>query len=430
MYALDTVTQRLPLSTWRPLSIVLMLMLAVFVVWASQAQLNQVATAPGMVVPAGQVRVIQHLEGGIVTEIAVREGDTVTAAEPLIRLALGVDGLSEDEIRARVDGLLLQRARLMAEVTGTDLNLPPAPAERQPDLARAERDAFESRRRQLRSSLQILAERKRQRELDLEVIDMRLEGLQRQIELSQAQREITTQLAQDQLYPRLGSLELEQTHEALNLEITELLVARPLAESALAEVAEQEQQELIRYQREASEQLRDVEADLARQTQMLGRATAQADRTEIVSPIAGIVQNLQVNTIGGVVEPGQPILQLVPIGENLVVEARLAPTDIGQVHVGQRVTVKLSTYDFARYGGLEGSIHHISADRNVSPEGAAYYLVRVELDEQVLRPSEEEVYEILPGMEAEIDIDIGTRTALEYLLQPVIKLRQEAFRDR
>ena len=220
---------------------------------------------------------------------------------------------------------------------------------------------------------------------------------------------------------------MDQAHEQLNLQISELVIARPLAESVVTEIDRQEQQEHIRYQREASERLREVELELVSLREQLERAADQANRTEIISPVDGVVQGLQINTIGGVIEPGQPILQVVPIGESLVVEAHLPPADIGHVHAGQRAVVRLSTYDFFRYGDLEGVIEHISADRHVTPEGAAYYLVRIRLDQQILEPENGETYPILPGMEAEIDIQIGTRTALQYMLEPVLKLRQDAF---
>ena len=201
MYALDGISERLPLPNWRPLSSIVMVALLVFVVWASQAELNQVATAPGMVVPAGQVRVIQHLEGGIVTDIQVQEGDTVALGQTLVRLDLGATGLSGAEIGAQIDGLLLERARLMAEASGIELTLPDGPSERWPDLARAERETHENRRRQLRVDLDVLRERRVQAELDLEIIDTRLDGLQRQIEITGEQQEITTRLSASQLYP-------------------------------------------------------------------------------------------------------------------------------------------------------------------------------------------------------------------------------------
>ena len=430
MAALDDIAARAPLPSWRPVSLIVMGMVLMFVLWASQAEVNQVATAPGMIVPAGRVRVIQHLEGGIVAEIGVQDGDAVTAGQTLIRLDLGSAGLSTAEIQARVDGLMLERARLMAEASGIDLSLPEQPAARQPDMARAQIEAFNNRRRQLRSNLEVLGERKIQRELDLEIIDTRLDSLHRQIQISNQQHEITSQLARSELYPRLGALEMEQGLEQLNAQIAELVLARPLAESALAEIVELEQQEHIRYQREASEQLRDVELELGRELELLERASNQADRTEIISPIDGIVQNLQVNTIGGIVEPGTPILQIVPVDEALIVEARLSPTDIGHVHAGQPATVRLSTYDFFRYGGVEGEIQQISADRNIDADGRAYYLVRIALTSQYLETEDQQQYPILPGMDAEIDIQIGTRTVLEYILQPVLKLRSDSFRDR
>ncbi len=426
--ALDRIESSFPLPSWRTLCWVLMGLLAAFVIWASLATMKQVATAPGTIVPAGQVRVIQHLEGGIVVDIAVSDGDTVAAGQPLIRLDLGGRGLSREEAQARVDGLLLQRARLTAEASGIALSLPEAPASRQPDLARAETEAFENRLRQMRSNLEVLGERKTQRALDLEIIDTQLDGLRRQMDLSTEQHNITSQLARDELFPRLRSLEIQLGLEQLNTQIAELVLARPLAESALAEITELERQELIRYQTAATDELREVEVELARQQELLGRASDQTDRTAISSPIDGIVQGMQVNTIGGIVEAGQPIMQIVPVAESMVVEARLSPTDIGQVHIGQDATVRFTAYDFQAFGGLDGQIDYISADRNVDQNGEAYYLVKIRLNSQALAVDGAGVLPILPGMETQVDIHTGDRTVLDYILQPVLKLRDDAFR--
>jgi adhesin transport system membrane fusion protein len=188
-------------------------------------------------------------------------------------------------------------------------------------------------------------------------------------------------------------------------------------------------QTTLAFKRVAAEELGDTEVALARGREQFARASEQALRTVIRSPIAGIVKNLRYHTIGGIVGPGDPIMEIVPSDERLVIEAKLDPVDIGYVTVGQPAVVKISTYDYIRYGGLDGRVTKVAADADNDSSGRHYYKVIVRTDRAHLgdRPGE---YPIIPGMQATIDVRTGDRSVLDYLVTPVLKLRHEAFRER
>ena len=429
MTALDRILTRFPVPTWRPLAWLSMVALTGTVVWAAVTDLDQIAVARGTVVPKGEVRVVQHLEGGIVTAIHVREGDSVAAGQPLIQLDLGSGGLNAEEIEVRLDGLVLERSRLLSEYASLALSLPAEPSRRQPQLAEAERAAFLSRRRDHESNVAVLREQKRQRQLEIQSIETRTASVERNLALSRSQYDMIHRLAQKQLVPKMQELQMARDVEQLEGELAALRVARPAAERAHAEVEERLLQERNRFHKEAAERLREVELEIARQRELFARATSQEHRAEIVSPIDGVVQDMKINTIGGVVGPAEPIVEIVPSEEELVIEAQLSPLDIGHIAVGQPATVKVSTYDFLTYGTLTGTVRNVSADTNTDAEGNHYFRLVVVTDRDHLRIGDDS-YPISPGMQAQVDIELGQRTVLQYIVEPVLKLRSEAFRDR
>ncbi len=429
MSRLDTIAAEHPVSLWRPVAWALMTLLAALVVWSYYAQLEEVAVVPGEVVPQGQVKVIQHLEGGIIQSLDVADGDVVKAGDQLIQVDLGISLTNKEELQVKLDSLVLNRARLEAEAKGTALVLDPELAERRPEFARAEAEAYEARQRELESALAVHGERVTQEEQKLAELRAERQTLRGELGRTREILEISEGLLEEGLTSRLEHIQVLRQVEKFQGNLRAIAEAIPRAEAAIAEAREKLKEETLVYQSEAYEELGKVELAIARTREVLAQAADQVRRTVIRSPIDGVVKNMRYHTIGGVVSSGEPIMEIVPVAENVVVEARLHPIDRGYVRVGQAATVKVSTYDFIRYGGLEGEVVQIAPDSSVDEEGAPFFRVVVRTDRAYLGEEGDDL-RITPGMQASVDIHTGERSVMEYLLRPVLKLRHEAFRER
>jgi adhesin transport system membrane fusion protein len=330
---------------------------------------------------------------------------------------------------ARLDGSLLHRARLLAESTGAALALPTDAAARQPNVADAERQAYAARRRELESSLGILKEQVHQRELEVQELEAKRKSATNNLALARERLKMSTSLLQEGLTARMEHLRLQAEVESLEGELQGLGPALPRARAAVAEAAQRLREGEVRFQREAREGVGETEQNIARVQELLAQATDQGVRAEIKSPIDGVVKKLRYNTIGGVVTPGEAIMDIVPTGEKLIIEARLSPIDRGYVDAGQPALVKISTYDFVRYGGLTGVVSQVAPDASTDKNGTPYFDVIVETDKAYLGDRAGKL-PITPGMQATVDIHTGTRSVMEYLIKPVLKLRDEAFRER
>ena len=407
----------------------IIVLLAVLLAWSYFARLDEVAVAPGEVVPQGKVKVVQHLEGGIIDRIYVTDGALVEAGDPLVRLDLATSGVNREELQARLDGELLRRARLMAEVENSVLEFPELAAGRHPSLAEAERRAFIARGHELDSRLGVLREQVKQRELEVQELEARKQAASRNLALARERLKMSSSLLAEGLTAKMEHLQLRAEVESLEGELQSLTPAVPRARAAVAEAEQRLREGETQFRREGQEQLGRTEQAIAQLKELLAAATDQGARAEIKSPIDGIVKKLRYYTIGGVVSPGEPIMEIVPTGDKLVVEVRLNPTDRGYVSEGQPTLVKVSTYDFARYGGLAGSVVRVAPDSTTDQNGIPYFRVIVQTDRTYLG-EEEGKLPITPGMQATVDIHTGTKSVMEYLVKPVLKLREEAFRER
>ena len=429
MSRLDTLVARHPLATWRSVAWPLMLLLAALMIWAGFAQLDQVAVATGEVVPQGKIKVVQHLEGGIIEQIHVSEGSVVRIGDPLVRLDLATSGVNRKELLARLDSALLRRARLLAESSGAALALPSDAVTRQSNVADAERQAYAARRRELESTLGVLKQQANQRELEVQELEAKRKFAANNLGLSRERLKMSASLLQEGLTARMEHLSLQAEVESLEGELQALGPALPRARAAVAEAAQRLREGELRFQRQARDELGDTEQTIARVQELLAQATDQGVRAEIKSPIDGVVKKLRYNTIGGVVAPGEAVMDIVPTGEKLVIQAKLSPIDRGYVNSGQQAVVKVSTYDFVRYGGLRGVVSQVAPDASTDKSGAIYFEVVVETDKAYLGEVAGTL-PITPGMQATVDIHTGTQSVMDYLIKPVLKLREEAFRER
>lgn len=412
--------------TWGP-----GLLLVGFVGWASVAELDEVSVAIGEVIPQQQLQVVQHLEGGVIEKILVGEGDSVSEGQVLMQLNLAGAGINREELQVRLDGLRLTKARLEAEAEGNDTepSFPEDLVQERPLMVQAELRSFVGRKKDLLSIITVLDQRATQRRLEIAELQAQIASVRRDLALAEERLSMSSDLLKDGLTPRMEHVEVEAEVEKLRGQVSVLEQSIPRARSALSEIEAERAREWEGYRRRALEELVPIQTRMAELRETLATATDQALRAEIRSPTDGIVKNLKTNTVGGVIRPGEPIAEIVPASNDLEVRARLNPKDRGFVTAGQRAVVKVTTYDYARYGGLDGVVERVSASTNTGDKGESFYEVVVRTDKTFLG-SDEGDFPITPGMEASVDIHTGTRTVLDYLVRPVLKLQHEAFRER
>jgi adhesin transport system membrane fusion protein len=405
-----------------------MVLLAIFLIWATFAKLDEVSTAPGEVVPEGKVKVIQHLEGGVVRDIDVHEGDLVKEGQKLMELDLPVSAVNKDELQVRIDGTILALARMKAEVAGTVPVFPAAEAARHPDLVDAERRNYLARQQSLAATISVLNQQRLQRSLEVQELLSKQHAAEGSLALLKEKQAMSDNLLRDGLTSKMDNVELKAQLQDLTGLVETLKSTVPKAQAALQEATEKIDEEKLKFSRSSQADISDAELTLDRTRQLMTQASDQQRRATITSPTDGIVKNMRDTTLGGVVRPGEPIMEIVPVHDRLDIEAKLSPTDRGYVEVGQKAEVKITAYDYTRYGGLEGKVILVAPDTTIGQDNQPYYRVLIETNKSAL--GEHNEYPIAPGMVAQVDIHTGRRSVLRYLVTPMLKLRAEAFQER
>lgn len=427
---LDALLEHHPMPSWRLAAWPVMIMMALILTWANFTKLEEVTVTNGEVIPLGDFQTIQHLEGGIVKEIHVRDGQIVEKGAALILLDLATSGVNREELQVRLDGQILLKARLEAEAQGKrTISFPEEAAKRRPEQLAAQRQNFEARRRQLASTIGALAQAVSQRRQDVKELDAQIRAVSKNLNLAKKRFAMSKNLLKDGLTPEMEHLQLEAEVESLEGEAQTLKPSLSRAKSAVSEAENRVNEERNRFRSSAREELVQAEQAIGRINELLTSADEQGMRAMIRSPIDGVVQNMKYNTIGGVIRPGEPIMEIVPTGASLVIDAKLKPADRAFVTVDQRVMVKLSTYDYAVFGGLEGKVTMVAPDTIIDEKGEPYFRIFVKTDKTYIGDNPE-LYKITPGMQATVDIHTGEKSVMEYLIKPVLKLKSEAFRER
>jgi len=429
MSRLDDLVASHRIPTIRITALMICVLLGSLLVWATFAKLDEVSVAMGEVVPQGQLKVVQHLEGGIIERLEVAEGKRVKSGQVLVQLDLASGGTNREELIVQLDGLVLRKARLSAQIANKEPKFPVESSKRRPNLLRTEWQSYEAWKRALQTSLSVLEKQITQSEFEVKQLAAQRNAVLADLELSRQRLTMSASLLSEGLTPRMEHLVMKGEVEKLSGEAEVLKQSIPRAQASLAEARARYEEEKERNNRRSIENDAGVELQIARVNELLNRASDQVRRAIIRSPIDGVVKNMRYHTIGGVVKPGEPIMEIVPISDRLVVEAQLNPVDRGYVQEGQRAVVKISTYDFVRYGSLDGVVDRIGASTNTDPNGQPYYQVVVRTSKTYLG-DQQGLLPITPGMQATVDIHTGTRSVLNYFIKPVLKLRNEAFRER
>ncbi len=408
----------------------LFLFFTVAVLWASFATLNETARGEGQIIPAGEVQVIQNLEGGIVDAFMFHEGDRVKKGEVIMRLRdVGAQSdLGTNE--AKYMGLLAATIRLQAEVDGkSSVEFPDDIMKKSPQSITEELNAFRANRDKLQGQVSVLEQQLSQRKQEVSELTMKSGDLAGVIRLSQEEKRMTEPLVAKGSAPKIELLQLERGIREKQTELNGVRAAIPRANSAIAEAQARIGEMKKSFVAEAQTELTAKTAELNTVKQSLGALEDKKERTEVRSPVNGTIKDFKINTVGGVVKPGDPIAEIVPMDDNLLVEAKIRPSDIARLRPGLPAMVKITAYDFTIYGGLKGEVSDISADTIKNEKGEFFYRVKVRTSENSLK-RKGETLPIIPGMIATVDIQTGKKTVMEYLMKPFFKTIENSMNEK
>ena len=404
------------------------LLFLALVIWAHVTQIKEVAVTRGEVIPADLIHNVQHLEGGIVSEILVRNGDFVRAGDTLLRFAPPAAMSELEQMSVRYVTLLLQQERLLALIENREPDFG-RNAQDYPELARQQEIIFQAQRNSQQQKLAVINQQIEQKKSEKNRSHNQSEIMQKEVALLEEQVNIRKGLNASGVVARDELLNTEiQLTENLR-EYRQYQDSYNVAETTLAEARQRYKDSQLQFIKEIQLEAGQVMADLAEVEQTLVRLTDRARRLNVVAPVSGIVQALAINSINAVVEPGKVILRIVPMDDELIVESRILPDDIGHVHIGQGAEVKVDSYDAARFGSIHGEVRQISATTYLDERNNPYYRAEITL-QQAWVGDDPERMKIIPGMTVQANIETGSKSILAYLLRPISRGFSNAFSER
>ncbi len=401
----------------------------IFVYWAATSEIEEVTRGMGKVVPSRQVQVVQNLEGGILAEILVEVGDVVDKGQLLLKIDQTRFSAPFRESRARYLALKAKTARLEAEIHDTPFAVPEEVEREDPAIGEREKELYRSRKEELAASLQVLEQQFQQHRQELAEKEAGLAELTRTYRLLQKELAMTRPLVAQGAVSEVELLRLQRQASQMKGEIDTTRLSIPRIRYRMQESKQAQEETRLAFLNKAKAELNEAYAELEGLAATAVALEDRLKRTLVRSPVRGTVNRVLVNTVGGIIKPGMDLVEIVPLEDTLVVEARIRPADIAFLRPDQPAMVKFTAYDFTIYGGLKAKLEHISADSITDDKGDSYYLVRLRTDKNYLG-SETRPLPIIPGMVATVDILTGRKTILSYLLKPVLRARKIALRER
>jgi len=411
----------------------IIIFLIIIVLWAGFAELDEVTRGSGKVIPSQQIQVVQNLEGGILSELLVKEGQLVEKGQVLIQIDDNSFESSFMESRLRYWELLAKSARLEAEAEGKNsFVVPQEVLEMNPELAKNEQSLFNSRLRELKNSVRVIESQTQSHRHQISEAKAKAKQIKRSLRLAKKELNIIKPLYKSGAVSQVNLIKVERQVYELEANLDEVNLTLPRLNETIKESQGNKNNIINAFRSKAREELNSAQAEIPRILESIESLEDKLTRTSVRSPVKGTVKQILVNTIGGVIKPGMDLVEIVPFDDALLVEAKIKPSDIGYLFPGQKAVVKFSAYDSSLYGGLDAELVHISADTIVEMSGGkeeSYYVVRVKTDKNFLG-DERSPLPIIPGMTTNIDILTGKKTVLNYLFKPIIKAKNTALRER
>ena len=401
----------------------------ILICWMSFSQIDEMTHGEGQVVPSSEIQIVQSLEGGVLKELLVSEGEIVKKDQPLLKISDVAFASEERGAAAKQESLLAKKARLDAEASGKDFVLPADLAEKVPDIARNEEQLYQSRQRELANAKSILSNRISSAEAQLSELGAKVARLSESKKLVQQELEITRKMVAQRAVPKLDEIRLSREVNDLSGQINEAAEERQGLQAELAAARRESEDQDNKFKSQALGELNDVETQLSQLSENLTAIGDRVDRSEVRSPVEGIVNKIMLKTIGGVVEPAMKLVEIVPVDDNLKVIARVSPNEIAFLHPGQPVKVKISAYDSQRYGSLDGELVRLGANSVTDSKGNIFFEIEVRTKKNHLG-DETNPLPITPGMVAQTEIITGERSILGYLMKPVLRAKDRALTER
>jgi HlyD family type I secretion membrane fusion protein len=396
------------------------------VIWSSLVQIDKVTRGSGRIVTQQMKQEVQHLEGGIIAEILVKEGDKVAAGQPLMRVenSFFKSELAQAEIERGAK--LIRLARLEAETTGMK-EIPYSQTVMRASLQAVENELSLFRRRSanLNQQLSILAQQQRQKEIELSEFRSRLPSMTRERQIAEERHVSLQKLSAAGAASNNDKLEAERVVQQVVARLSDLAHEIPRTEAALSEIEQRKAEVTSRFQADAEKERSQTNTELEKLTESISALKDRTRRSDVDAPVSGIINKLNVTTVGGVVKPGEALMEIVPADGSIDVEMRLSPADRADVWPGQHAIVKVSAYEYSVYGGLKARVADISPDAHQDERGIPYFRVRLEANATALGPD----HPVLPGMVADVDVIGNQQSVLGALLRPLRRIRDNALRQ-
>jgi len=408
---------------------IMFLTIAVLLIWMDHTMVDEVVKGSGKIVPSGRIKSIQNLEGGIVKEILIKEGDVVKKGQPLLKMQDLFFSSTYEKNELKFDELYAKSLRLKAEAYSRSFQKPENMTENLKNEIEKELSLYQSNLQQLDKSLSVIRAQIAQHEQNLKEAKEHYSELKEEMNLVQKQIDINAPMVKKKIISEIDFLKLQREKNRVQQDLTKTRHKIEETKAVINESKSKLDETKLAFENKAKEELNSIEAEMLRIRKSQAALKDKVSRTLVRSPVDGIVKKMYINTVGGVVKPGMKMMDILPTGDSLLVEVKIHPRDIAFIYPDQRAVIKVTAYDFAIYGGLVGKVVRISPDSITESDGKTYYQVWIETDKNFLGTKESPL-KLIPGMVVNADIVTGKKSILDYILRPLLRTKENAFKER